>query len=308
MISVVIVNWNSGTLLEGCVQSLLRNAPGCRIIIVDNASTDSSLQFAGRLDDQVLIIRNSRNLGFAAASNIGWRAEEGDRVLFLNPDAECSPESVERLEQTLIADSQVWAAAGQLVSPSGQPQTRYLGAFPSAGRVAAEMLLTEKILRFTRCGRPNSTNGNDLPMDVDQPAAACLMVSRTALELLGGFDESFSPAWFEDVDLCRRIRNRGGRIVYHPKAQFRHHGGYSLGQLSWQEFLETFHRNQIRYFRKHHGVRAAARVRRLIVAGLLLRSALSLAFPPAAEKSRSAACAAYWRAARRISGFRESAL
>jgi N-acetylglucosaminyl-diphospho-decaprenol L-rhamnosyltransferase len=301
MISVVIVNWNSGPLLESCVQSLLRNAAGCKITIVDNASTDSSLHFAEPLKDRIRVIRNSRNLGFATASNIGRRAEEGDRILFLNPDAECLPGSMDRLVHTLDSDKQVWAAAGQLVSPSGQPQTRYLRAFPSAGRVAADMLLVEKIWPSNPWSRPNCLSGDAFPRDVDQPAAACLMVTRTAMDAIGGFDEDFSPAWFEDVDLCRRIRNQGGRIRYEPQAKFLHHGGHSLTQMSRQEFLEIFHRNQIRYFRKHHGVRAAARVRHLIVAGLLLRSGLSLAIPAAPGKSRKAAAADYWKAARSIS-------
>jgi N-acetylglucosaminyl-diphospho-decaprenol L-rhamnosyltransferase len=169
------------------------------------------------------------------------------------------------------------------------------------------MLLIEKVWPSNPWSRPNRLSAGAIPGDVDQPAAACLMITRTALESVDGFDENFSPAWFEDVDLCRRIRNQGGRIRYEPQAKFLHHGGHSLAQLSRREFLEIFHRNQIRYFRKHHGIRAAARVRLLIVAGLLLRSGLSLAIPPAPEKSRKTAAAAYWKAAGAISKLSRSA-
>src|SRR5512139_2753450 len=91
MTSVVIVNWNSGRFLENCVRSLLQNAPECEIIIVDNASADSSVHFADELEAEIVIHRNSRNAGFAAASNLGWRVSKGSRVLFLNPDTQCFP-------------------------------------------------------------------------------------------------------------------------------------------------------------------------------------------------------------------------
>jgi GT2 family glycosyltransferase len=143
-------------------------------------------------------------------------------------------------------------------------------------------------------------------MDVDQPAAACLMVSREALEAVGGFDESFYPAWFEDVDLCRRIRNSGGRIRFQPEARFLHHGGYSLRHLSRQEFLESFHLNQIRYFQKHHGSKAASRVKKLIVTGLLIRSGVSLVRPLAPGESRRSSAKAYWNAACNVSKLPEA--
>jgi GT2 family glycosyltransferase len=301
VVSVVIVNWNSGYLLENCVRSLLKNAADSQIIIVDNASTDSSLRFAEESQERLVVIRNGRNLGFAAANNIGWRASASARVLFLNPDTECFPESVGYLEQTLAPSDDIWAAGGQLVGSSGEPQTGFnVRAFPSVSSVAAEMLFLEEIWPSNPWSRPNDLTGAEREMDVDQPAAACLMVSKAALEKIRGFDESFRPAWFEDVDLCRRIRNHGGRIRFQPEARFLHHGGYSLGLLSRQDFLESFHRNQILYFHKHHGPRAAARVKRLIVFGLFMRGVLSVACPLAPNQTRAASVKTFWNAARRI--------
>ena len=297
MISVVIVNWNSGLFLENCVRSLIQNAPGCEVCIVDNASTDSSLRFADELKPGILIHRNSRNAGFAAANNTGWRASKGSHILFLNPDTECFPGSVNHLKEALAYEN-IWAVGGQLVGRSGKPQTTFnVRPFPTIGRVAAEMFFIEKI-------RPHQLSPQET--DVDQPAAACLMVTRKALETLGGFDEAFYPAWFEDVDLCRRIRNLGGRIRYKPAARFLHHGGYSLSCLSRQDFLEIYHSNQIRYFRKHHGTGAALNAKRLIVAGLMLRSALSAILPPSSSESRTASVKAFWNAARRIAKLPEA--
>jgi N-acetylglucosaminyl-diphospho-decaprenol L-rhamnosyltransferase len=306
LISIVVVNWNSGLLLRSCVQSLIENAGESEIIVVDNASTDSSLAFAEDIhSDNLLILRNNRNAGFAAGSNLGWSRSSGKKILFLNPDTECLQGSLACLEQTLDSDSSIWAAGGHLLSPSGDPQPGFnVRNFPSIGSVAAEMLfIDEMLLPINRiAGRAASGTA---AVDVDQPAAACLMVARTALEAVGGFDEDFYPAWFEDVDLCRRIRNSGGRIQYQPQARFIHHGGYSLGHLPRQDFLEIFHANQIRYFSKHHGPQAAARAKRLIVIGLTIRSALSFIRSPFPGATRTAAATIFWRAAHRIRNLRE---
>ena len=310
LISIVIVNWNSGPLLERCVQSLLRNAAGCQIILVDNASTDGSLAFAETLDTADLsIVRNEQNTGFAAGNNLGWRRSRGDRILFLNPDTECLAESISCLEQTLAVDPGVWAAGGRLLSPTGKPQEGFnVRRFPSIGSVAAEMLLFDRIGPAHRRVDEHNAVGKGNAVDVDQPAGACLMVNRFALESLAGFDEEFRPAWFEDVDLCRRIRDHGGRIQYQPQARFVHHGGYSLAYLPRQDFLEIFHTNQIRYFRKHHGPQTASRAKRLIFAGLMFRSALSIIRSPVPGMKRSDAARMFRGAARRVVQLREAQL
>jgi N-acetylglucosaminyl-diphospho-decaprenol L-rhamnosyltransferase len=307
--SIVIVNWNSGPYLENCVRSLLLHAPTAQIIIVDNASKDSSMRFAGEFQDRLRVFLNEQNIGFAAANNIGWHASEGNRVLFLNPDTECYPGAVACLEKTMDSDDAIWAAGGQLVGPAGKAQRGFnIRMLPTLGSVAAEMLCIDEIWPSNPWTGPNRLPGSTCEIDVEQPAAACLMVSRCALESTGGFDEAFYPAWFEDVDLCRRIRTLGGRIRYQPEARFLHYGGYSLDQMSRQNFLESFHRNQIRYFRKHHGIQASVRVKRWIVLGLVTRSIVSVAYPLAPGQSRGVSAGIFWKAARAISGMNEDAL
>ncbi len=89
--------------------------------------------------------------------------------------------------------------------------------------------------------------------------------------------------------------------MYHPSAQFRHHGGYSLGKLPYGKFLEYYHTNQIRYFAKHHGPGNARRVRNLVVAGMRLRAALSILCPPVRRMSRGQSFGLFSAAARRFS-------
>lgn len=307
MISIVVVNWNSGELLERCVRSLLRCAPDYEIVLIDNTSHDASLNFIEGVEGALLVMRNSRNAGFAAASNQGWRAAHGDPILFLNPDAEALPGSIEALAQRIARDPQMWAVGGRLLDGTKSNETcASVRAFPSVAAVAAEMLLLDEIWPrnpWTRRYRMADWN-HDSARDVDQPAAACLMVRRAALESLGGFDEDFWPAWFEDVDLCRRIRTAGGRIGFEPRASFSHHGAVSLRSLTAEEFMRFYYGNMIRYFAKHHGRRAAARVRRLIIAGLYLRAGVAVLGAP--FRSRTGACSprSYWRVARSFGGSR----
>jgi GT2 family glycosyltransferase len=308
MISLVIVNWNSGSLLAKCVASLMAHAPGCELVIVDNASSDSSLDFAAKLD-AVTILRNTENLGYAAANNQGWRRSRGDHVLFLNPDTEARPGGVERLAGALTADPARWASAGKLIDSSGQTQVGFnIRAFPTVASVAADMLLLDEIWPanpWTSRYRMSSAD-HAAPKEVDQPAAACLMVRRTALERLDGFDENYRPAWFEDVDLCRRIWSLGGRIVFEPGAEFIHHGGSSLQRLTPREFLQYFHTNQLRYFYKHHGYAYAMRVRRLVIAGMYVRSAASLLLPLLPHSTRASSASTFWWAARHFALNREA--
>ncbi len=303
MISIIIVNWNSGELLGRCIRSLRQHAADSEIIVVDNASEDSSLELARREDSAITFIANLENVGFAAASNAGWRASKGENVLFLNPDTECSEGAVIRLQEVLKPDAGVWAVGGLLVGLDGRPQTGFnVRSFPTVRNAAAELLLLDEIWPSHPWAGSQPLQTPDCltrqVVQVDQPAAACLMLSRTALESTGGFDECFRPAWFEDVDLCKRIRQQGGKILFEPAARFLHHGGTSLRHLKQEEFLEAFHTNQIRYFAKHHGKTAARRIRLLVIAGMLLRGVVSLMRPASSDKPRLASARAYWTVAR----------
>lgn len=299
MISIVIVNWNSGAYLGKCVASLREHAPEAQVIVVDNASSDGSLEAALDRAPATVVVRHSENRGFAAACNAGWTMGSGDPVLFLNPDTESTPGSVQALARTLEENPSASAAGGRLVDASGATQVGFNARrFPTLSDAAAEALLLYRVWPRNPWSRRYRMLdwGHSTRAVVDQPAGACLMVRRGVLERLHGFDETFLPAWFEDVDLCRRMRDLGGKILFEPDAHFAHAGGASLARLEPGEFVEIFHRNQVRYFYKHHGPGAARRVRRLAVAGIRLRALLTFFRPRTA--------AGYWRAARRIGSAR----
>ncbi len=130
--------------------------------------------------------------------------------------------------------------------------------------------------------------GSDEPADVEQPAAACLMVRASLFDALGGLDERFSPAWFEDVDFCRRIHAAGFRIRYEPRATFVHHGGVAMRALGLGPFSRIWYGNLARYVRKQQGTLAWLLVRALIAVGMLLRVTIALV------RGDREAARAYW--------------
>jgi GT2 family glycosyltransferase len=156
--------------------------------------------------------------------------------------------------------------AGRLVDADGAPQHGFnVRRLPSMTALVADLLFIRHLWpRNPASARYYARDLDpDASADVEQPAAACLMVRAEVFDRLGGFDEAFWPAWWEDVDFCRRLRDAGYRIRYLPDATFRHAGGSSVGSLGSAAFHRLFDRNRRRYVRKHHG-RAAA----LLVGGL----------------------------------------
>jgi N-acetylglucosaminyl-diphospho-decaprenol L-rhamnosyltransferase len=135
-------------------------------------------------------------------------------------------------------------------------------------------------------GGPRAAAGPPAGTPVEQPAAAALALRREALLAAGGFDERFHPAWFEDVDLARRLRQAGARLLYWPAARFRHALGSTVPRLGYGRFLWIYHRNLERYLAKHHGAAWALASRATLAAGLLLRLPLTVVRRPRRAASR----------------------
>jgi GT2 family glycosyltransferase len=276
-VSVLVVTWNSAATLDRCLGSLDSGAH--EIIVVDNASQDGSAELVSARFPRVRLLRQRVNIGFAAAINAAARHARGDALLLLNPDAAATPGALERLAAFLAAHDDCGAAAGLLVGADGLPQRGFaVRRFPSLASCAVDLLLVDKLWP----GNPISRRylaldlPVDRPSDVEQPAAACLMVRRRAFDAVGGMDERFFPAWFEDVDLCRRLRHAGWRIVLVPDAPFQHQGGVAMRALGLRDFSQAWYANLRRYFEKHHGRASTVALRALIVTGMIARAAIAL--------------------------------
>jgi GT2 family glycosyltransferase len=273
--SVIVVCYNSAQYLEACLQSVTPSSEWT-VILVDNASTDSSVEIGRRIVPKANILRNRQNLGFARAVNQGIQAAATDMCVILNPDVIASPGALEKLAQILKSET-AGAVAGQLTC-RGLPEIGFtIRRFPTLCSICCEVLLINRIWP----GNPWNRQYRCLDLDytrqqeVEQPAGACLAIKRKAWEELGGFDEDFFPVWFEDVDFCRRLRNRSWKILYCPDAVFSHSGGHSVNKLPLRDRQLYWYGNLVRYFYKHHSIVQVMWLRTAIVGGLLIRAMLS---------------------------------
>ncbi|MEO5819258.1 MAG: glycosyltransferase family 2 protein [Vicinamibacteraceae bacterium] len=271
-VSVLVVSWQSAAWLERCLTAI---EPGeAEIIVADNASSDGSAARARAVAPHATVIALDRNLGFAGGVNAARAAARTPRLLLLNPDAAPTPGAIARLADALDQAPDIGAVSGRLVGADGSPQLGFnVRRLPTLASLAADLLFIDHLWP----ANPASSRyyardlDPDAPADVEQPAAACLMIRADVFDRLGGFDEAFWPAWWEDVDFCRRLRGAGYRIRYLPDAVFRHEGGSSLAALGARTFERVFAANRRRYVRKHHGRVAAVLIGGLSLAGGTLR-------------------------------------
>lgn len=291
--SVIIVSCNSSEYISACIQAL-RAACDWKIIVVDNASTDTSVEAAKGAAPSLCILQNTENRGFAAAVNQGFQFAEGETCVLLNPDTVAQEHSLDKLAEAL-SQYQVGAVGGALTLHEGSPERGFtVRRLPTLASMAAEVLLLNRVWpgnpwnRRYRCLDLDYTR----PHEVEQPAGACLAVRKQAWEQIGGFDESFFPVWFDDVDFCRRLRQQGWKIRYCSDAPFFHVGGHSVHQLSFSQRQAFWYRNLLHYFAKHHSRAELGTLRLAVVGGLLLRSLLALlGFRPPGVSGREAVSA-----------------
>jgi len=247
-IGIVVVTHNSEAAIGSCLDAAV--ASGAELVVVDNASADHTLERVRQRP--VRVIANAQNRGFAAAVNQGVTALERDFVLLLNPDAVLAS----RLDSMRAACSLPGAAGcgGLLIGEDGHPQTGFMvRRFPSPAALILEALLLNRLWP----GNPVNRRYRALDLDytrrlpVEQPAGAFLMIRRAAWQELGGFEESFFPLWFEDVDFCRRAADRGYVLYFEPTAVAKHTGAHSIFNLTLELRRIYWYRSLLAYAFRH---------------------------------------------------------
>jgi GT2 family glycosyltransferase len=255
----VVVHWRNEDLLAELAAAWPRD-PRFELLIVDNGS---SAPLPPRRE-AIRVLKPDRNLGFAGGANLGTVEAQGEVVLILNPDVVPEEGALDRLLEGLAAWPDAAGLAPCLLGPAGEPQAAWqLRKIPSAWE-----LLTHA---FPVPGAWRNEPEPEAGAPVEQPAAAALALRREALEKVGGFDPRFHPAWFEDVDLAKRLRDAGLTIRYWPAARFRHRLGSTVPRLGYGPFLFIYYRNLTRYLAKHHGRGWALAARAALIPGIALR-------------------------------------
>jgi N-acetylglucosaminyl-diphospho-decaprenol L-rhamnosyltransferase len=278
-LSIVIVSWNSERWIDRCLQSI----PGAcgalefEIILHDNDSHDATIEIAERSREvlpRFRILRSAVNSGFAAGTNRALAEASGRYVFLLNPDCELLPGALARLHAFLEEHPRTAAAAPLLIDESGDSQREFqLRRLPTVWTFFSELLLAGRL--FPKNAATASYRYRDLdltePRRIEQPAAAALLLRRAMMDAVGPLDEQFSPAWFEDVDYCRRLAERGLEVWVVPAAKARHYGGASLDHMRFAGFADIWYRNLWRYAQKWMPGWRAEAVRGAIIAGMVLR-------------------------------------
>ena len=247
----MIVTHNSQEVVQECLEAIAKMAPGLAAVVVDNASSDPTVELA-RQKTEVQMIANSENRGLAAAANQGFRATNADLILLLNPDVELLT-PITRLEEACRRHG---LSAGQLTDGDGRPQTGFtIRRFPTPGVLALELMGLNRLWPGNRLNRKYRYLDRNLSLEgpVEQPAGAFLMIRRDVWERLGGFDEAFHPVWFEDVDFCQRATKAGYRIEYVPEVRAEHTGGHAISQLQATRRELYWYGSLLRYAGKHFG-------------------------------------------------------
>ena len=298
-LSILIVTWNSERWIERCLRSLPAACNGLRyeVIVHDNASSDATLQRVP-VDSGARIFRSSRNEGFAGGTNHALNESRGRYVFLLNPDCELEPRALTTLCAFLDDHPNAAAAAPMLVDDGGSSQRHFqLRRLPTLRGLAAEALLVNKLFPKNRATAHYRYADMDAelsePERVEQPAAAALLVRRPVFDEIGPFDERFAPAWFEDVDYCRRLRQAGKEVFIVPAAVARHHGGASLEHMSYERFIDVWYRNMWLYARKWFSRGEAEALRWAVITGMLLRCFAAVLGLKNGSKSRREAIRAY---------------
>ncbi|MDY6877300.1 MAG: glycosyltransferase family 2 protein [Chloroflexota bacterium] len=262
-LSVVIVNWNVCDLLRRCLHSIFdTQCLTLEVFVVDNASTDGSVEMVRSEFPGVHLIANTDNRGFPAANNQGIAAARGRYVLLLNPDTEVVGGALATLVAFADAHPDVGMVGPQLLYPDGSVQSSRR-RFPTLATAFFESTWLEPYAPRRLLERYEFLDRSaDVVQDVGWLYGAAFMARREAIERVGPMDEGFFM-YSEELDWCRMFREAGWRVVYLPAAQIVHHEGKSSEQVTAARHIH-FQTSKVRYFRKYHG-RIVAEVLRLFL-------------------------------------------
>ena len=253
VVSIILVSYNSVAFIHSCPSSIQQCLPGLahEIVVVDNHSQDHSCQLIRMRFPGLVLIENPSNLGFGRAANQGFRKARGKYLLILNPDVTLLPGAVEKAINFLDGHSEVALLLPKLLNPDGTLQfsCRTFFDFPTL------------LFRRTPLGKvfPNHRVirehlmmdwNHDEVREVDWGMGACMLLRREAIKDGNLFDERFF-LYFEDIDLCFRLKNEGGKVIYYPEAAMVHYyvresARGLINRAKWEGF-----KSLIKFYFKH---------------------------------------------------------
>lgn len=280
-VSIVIVNYNAGPLLTRCVHAALEQA--LEVIVVDNASTDSSMEklmACFHLESRLRLMAAGKNSGFAAGCNIGLDASTQPYILFLNPDCILGDNSLQRMVQVMESDPPIGMTGGYLMNPDGSEQSGGRRAIPTPWRafVRASGLYhlgkywPQLFFDFHLHKQPLPQT----PVEVEAVSGALMLVRREAIKDVGLWDENYF-LHCEDLDWCMRFKQKNWKIVFVPDAPAIHFKGTCSRTrpffVAWHK-----HKGMLRFYRKFFRPQYPGALMVLITLGVWLRLGITVMF------------------------------
>ena len=278
---VIVVNYNSGHWLETCVNSVLASDYPLQLYIVDNASTDQSLEkckpLAGRFEN-LHLIENQANLGFAKANNLVLNTTRADFYVLINPDCMVQKETIGYLVGMMQQDHHIGLAGASILNEDGSPQKTSKRNFPTPENSFVRMLGLSRWFS----GHPKYSDfdlGQTSVMHekefVEAISGAFMVVSSEALKQVGGLDEGYFMHC-EDLDWCKRVWLHGLKVAYYPAASVIHGKGKS-SQSSPYRVNWYLHKGMLRFYRKFYRSQYGVLTSTLVYAGIGARFCLTSA-------------------------------
>ena len=251
-VSIIIMSWNVKDFLRNCLSSIYENTTGIsyEIIVVDNASSDNSVEMVENAFPRVVLVANLDNRGFSSANNQGIKIAKGRNILLFNPDTIIlDNDLIKEFVRVLDNHAEIGAVGPLILRRDGK--TAPLGGArgkTNLWSVLTNRVIEKKIYRHSRFLREKYFHINRYVATV---SGACIMVKKEVIEKIGFIDEQFFM-FLEDVDYCKRIRDEGYKILYMVDLSIIHFGGESSAKNRERVEIELY-RSLEKYFAKHFG-------------------------------------------------------
>ncbi len=271
-ISILIVNYNTNIYLSNCLDSIFRSNfnHSLEVIIVDNNSSDNSIELVDIDKKKITIIENNRNIGFARAINMALKESNGKYICILNPDTILNKESLIKMYDYMDKELYVDCISPKIVNSDGTFQISCKRSLPKIKNSFFKLTGIDRLFS----DNPFFSEYNLLHLDEDKMhqveviSGACMFLRRKTFKKVGFFDESFFM-YGEDIDYCHRMKNLNMKIIYYPDAQITHFKGISAKSRPYKVISE-FHNSMIKYYIKYQFVYPIWRLVKIFIVSIII--------------------------------------
>ncbi|MHA1855125.1 MAG: glycosyltransferase family 2 protein [Promethearchaeota archaeon] len=290
-LSIIIVSYNTRELLINCIRSIYQNTKKLdfEIIVIDNHSNDGSQKAIRKYFENVILISNSKNRGFARANNQGIEISKGKYVLLLNSDTLVINNALKKLVNFLERNSDAGIVGPKVLNEDRSIQTSF-GKFPTIKSEMARSLLLESRIQQKNFSSDKRLK-EKIPFEVDWVSGCCLLIRRKVYDQIGGMDEKFF-LFNEEVDWCLRASKQGWKTYYHPDAKIIHFGSRSVVK-NYYAFIASRYESRLIFVQKHFNMQRQLLFRIVVIMALTIRIILTPVFKFSGKKEQKDRFRAY---------------